>query len=180
MGNDSWQLDRVADAYDVARSMDSGFALFPSFDMGIIPCREERDGDMLRDFVNAYHNHSNQLAFKGNPLASTFGGQGCYFGQPTVNEGWRRVLKRGLPAVHFLASFFMDPGIYGSMDSADGAFSVSLISLSVGGAGTDSRCSGTRHGPWGTTTSRTNTTLSSGSYSKGGRIWLQFPLGSLR
>ena len=133
MGTDSWQLDRVADAYEVARSMGSGFGLFPSFDMGIIPCREERDGDMLRDYVNKYHDHSNQLAFKGSALVSTFGGQGCYFGQTTVNEGWRRVLKRGLPAVHFLASFFMDPGIYGSMDSADGAFSVSFVVRYEGG-----------------------------------------------
>jgi glucan endo-1,3-alpha-glucosidase len=180
MGTDPWQLDRVADAYDVARSMGSGFALFPSFDMGTIPCREERDGDMLRDFVNKYHDHSNQLEFKGNPLVSTFGGQGCYFGQSTVNEGWRRVLKRDLPAVHFLASFFMDPGIYGSMNSADGAFSVSQASLLMSILGADSQGSGTRRGRWGTTTSQTNMTSSSGSTSKGGRIWLRSPLGSSR
>ncbi|KAJ3527217.1 hypothetical protein NMY22_g9870 [Coprinellus aureogranulatus] len=123
MGNDAWQLDRIADAYDVARSMGGKFALFPSFDMGTIPCSQESDGDFLRGFVYRYHDHSNQLVFRGNPVVSSFGGQFCTFGQGTVNDGWKRVLKRNLPGVHFIASFFMDPGIYGSMDAVDGAFS---------------------------------------------------------
>lgn len=126
LGNDPWQLERMADAYAVARSLNSRFTLFPSFDMGSIPCHTEADGDLLRSIVMQYHDHPNQLAFKGAPVVSTFGGQRCFFGQKDVNRGWHRVLKTDLPPVHYVASFFMDPAIYGSMSSLDGAFSVSL------------------------------------------------------
>ncbi|KAF6752781.1 alpha-1,3-glucanase [Ephemerocybe angulata] len=121
IGSDPWQLARVADAY--AAAIGTTFALFPSFDMGNLPCARERDGDILRTMINTYYDHSNQMYFHGAPLVSTFGGQQCHFGQPTINEGWRRILKTDLPAVHFIASFFMDPAIYGSIDSANGAFS---------------------------------------------------------
>ncbi|KAJ2926109.1 hypothetical protein H1R20_g10981, partial [Candolleomyces eurysporus] len=124
IGRDPWQLERVADAYEVARTLNSGFSLFPSFDMGSLPCRQERDGDLLRNFVNTYQQHSNMFRFRGRPVVSTFGGQRCHFGSPTVNGGWRRVLKTNMTTeVHFVASFFMDPAIYGSIDAADGAFS---------------------------------------------------------
>lgn len=180
MGSDPWQMDRIADAYDVARSIGGKFALFPSFDMGTIPCGQESDGDMLRAFVLRYHDHSNQLVFRGHPVVSSFGGQFCTFGQETVNDGWKRVMKRNLPAVHFIASFFMDPGIYGSMDSVDGAFSVSRISLYGKKINPDlvGKNSGTRRGRWGTTTSRTRTTSSIGSTSRVGRTWRECLLGS--
>ncbi|TFK24019.1 glycoside hydrolase family 71 protein [Coprinopsis marcescibilis] len=132
VGVNEWQLSRVSDAYDAASSFSSTsnapFKMAVSFDMGSLPCAALSDGDILRTYVNTFHEHESQLMVQGDagerPLFLTFAGQGCMFGQNSVNEGWTMVLKdESLPAIHFLPSFFLDPGLYGGMSSADGAFS---------------------------------------------------------
>lgn len=63
--------------------------------------------------------------YQGAVLISTFAGEGCRFGQSGLNEGWKYVLgQAGLPAVHFVPSFFVDPATFGGLDVMNGAFNV--------------------------------------------------------
>ncbi|EAU86702.2 alpha-1,3-glucanase [Coprinopsis cinerea okayama7 len=121
IGRDDWQPDRVADAFAAATG--TPFKLILSFDMASLPCSTLADGAELRQYVEQYHSHDNYLRVGERPLVTTFGGQYCQFGQPTVNEGWRRIMKTHLTEVHFVPSLFVEPSTYSGLSSTDGAFS---------------------------------------------------------
>ncbi|KAF9462540.1 alpha-1,3-glucanase [Collybia nuda] len=123
VGSDSWQRARVADAYEAAQQNGQGFKLFMSFDMSSMPCSNPEDGKKLREYITTYQSHPNQLKYKNAILASTFAGQDCRFGAKSLNEGWRNTLKTGLPPVHFVPSFFVDPATFGGLNVMDGSFS---------------------------------------------------------
>ncbi|KAJ3508394.1 hypothetical protein NLJ89_g5780 [Agrocybe chaxingu] len=121
IGRDGWQPGRVADAYKAA--IGTNFKLFLTFDMASLPCQTAEDGKILRQLVTAYAKHSNQLLYDGKPFVSSFGGQTCKFGTDHMDEGWSNVLKNDLTPVHFVPAFFMEPPIFPSLKSIDGAFS---------------------------------------------------------
>lgn len=127
VGSDSWQPARVADAFAAAQKDGRGFKLFMSFDMGSIPCAGPGDATLLRNYVTTYQSHPNQLKYKGGILVSTFAGENCRFGAGNLNEGWRQALKTGLPPIHFVPSFFVDPATFGGLTVMDGAFGVSNL-----------------------------------------------------
>ncbi|KAF4609956.1 hypothetical protein D9613_010542 [Agrocybe pediades] len=112
MGVDSWQPERVSDAYKAA--IGTSFKLFLSFDMGSLPCSTPSDGDLLRQLIQGYSGHSNQLAYNGKMLVSAFGGQFCRFRTEHMDEGWCNVLKTNMTGVdvHFVPAFFMEPPIF--------------------------------------------------------------------
>lgn len=94
--------------------------------MSSLPCASAADGDLIRQYVNTYHAHPNQLMYAGQPFYSTFAGESCTFGVGDLNEGWMNVMKRNpVTGTHFVPSFFIDPANFRSVTAMDGAFSVS-------------------------------------------------------
>ncbi|KAJ7697799.1 glycosyl hydrolase family 71-domain-containing protein [Mycena rosella] len=108
LGSDSWQPDKVADAFTAAKSAGSDFRISFSFDM--------------TKYITTYSGHPNVLQFAGKMLVSTFSGEKCTFGQGSVDAGWASTVKMGVPPVHFVPAFFVDPATLGIYHSADGAF----------------------------------------------------------
>ncbi|KAJ7754346.1 glycoside hydrolase family 71 protein [Mycena maculata] len=122
LGTDSWQPDRVADAFSAAQSAGSTFRIGFSFDMSVMPCAAASDAALLQSYITKYSSHPNVLQFDGKMLISTFSGETCQFGQGSVDAGWTVTVKTGMPPVHFIPSFFVDPSTLGNYQSIDGAF----------------------------------------------------------
>ncbi|KAH7890334.1 glycoside hydrolase family 71 protein [Phlebopus sp. FC_14] len=125
VGSESWQFDRVTDAYAAASTFKTAaFKLFLSFDMTSLPCSTAEDATALHQYIQAYASHPSQLMISGRALVSTFAGQGCTFGLESVDEGWGfAIRKQGLPMVHFVPAFFVsDPEALEDLTMIDGAF----------------------------------------------------------
>ncbi|KAJ7209199.1 glycoside hydrolase family 71 protein [Mycena pura] len=123
LGADSWMADQVASAFNAAQSVKSPFRIGFSFDMTTMPCAAASDAALLQKYITTYSGHPNVLQFDGKMLVTTFSGENCTFGQSSVDAGWASTVKgSGMPPVHFIASFFVDPGTLGSYQSLDGAF----------------------------------------------------------
>ncbi|TCD60933.1 hypothetical protein EIP91_009286 [Steccherinum ochraceum] len=123
VGADSWEPGQVANAYQAARSLNTPFKLFLSFDMSTIPCTTAANSALLRSYVTNYTSHPNQLKYNNASFVSTFAGEGCKFGASTVNQGWINTLKTNLTPTYFVPSFFVDPATFSSQYSVqDGAF----------------------------------------------------------
>jgi len=119
IGSDSWQPDRVKDAYTAAQT-NGKFKMFISFDMTVLPCASSSDANTLRQYVNQYVSHKAQLMYNGKALFSSFSGGSCQFGAGNVNSGWSSVF--GGANTVFVPSFFVDPSQFGSLNGAmDGA-----------------------------------------------------------
>jgi glucan endo-1,3-alpha-glucosidase len=123
VGSDSWQPDRVADAFQAAQNSGTEFKLFFSFDMTSLPCSSSEDASTIRNFVSNYSSHPHQLLYDGKPFVSTFSGEECNFGQGTLNDAWAYSLSS--TPVYFVPSFFIDFSTLGSLSVIDGAFAVS-------------------------------------------------------
>ncbi|KAG9315881.1 glycoside hydrolase family 71 protein [Chiua virens] len=111
VGQDSWQPQQVANAYQAASQSGTGFKLFLSFDMTSLPCSSANDAATLRNYITTYASHPNQLICNGRVFASTFSGESCQFGQSSVKSGWSTQFLQqlsGQSAVYFLPSFFID------------------------------------------------------------------------
>ncbi|PFH51633.1 glycoside hydrolase family 71 protein [Amanita thiersii Skay4041] len=126
VGVDSWQPERVADAYAAAKTLLYGkelsFKLFMSLDMTSLPCASASDGNILRDYIMRYQYHPNQFRYQGKQFISTFSGEHCTFGAQSVDQGWNQVIRNGLSSVHFVPSFFVDPGTFNQFTCLDGVF----------------------------------------------------------
>ncbi|KAF8706619.1 Glycoside Hydrolase, partial [Rhizoctonia solani] len=125
VGTDSWQKDRVKDAFDAARDSGTGFKMFMSFDMAVNPCAGPSDAAALREYITTYASHSAQLRYNGKVFASTFAGESCTFGAATTEQGWKEQFTdqlTGENAALFVPSFFMDPARFKSFSAMDGAF----------------------------------------------------------
>jgi len=126
VGSDSWQPDRVADAYQAASNLGLDFKLFMSFDMTALSCTQASDAATLRNYITSYATHPNQLLVNGQVFASTFSGSDCTFGQGSSAQGWNSQFisqLTGQNAVHFVPSFFSDTNAYSEFDGVmDGAF----------------------------------------------------------
>ena len=124
IGVDSWQWDRVADAYGAALSSGLNFKLFPSFDMTSLPGTSASDAEHLMEYISTYSDHPNSLLYNGKMFVSTFSGENCSFGTSSINDGWIKAVKGG-PPVFFVPSFFVDPPTLNNIYVMDGAFNVS-------------------------------------------------------
>ena len=89
-------------------------------------CASASDANPIRQFINGYNGHGNQVYIDGKMLVSTFSGEGCRFGTGDMNTGWWAAIKAGMPATYFIPSFFVDPGTFGGYTVMDGGFNVSL------------------------------------------------------
>jgi glucan endo-1,3-alpha-glucosidase len=128
LGSDSWQPDKVADAFTAAKSAGS-FRIGFSFDMTVMPCTAAGDAALLQKYITTYSSHPNVMQFDGKMLITTFSGEKCTFGQSSVDAGWTSAVKTGVPPVHFIPAFFVDPATFSTYQSADGAFNVNVIVL---------------------------------------------------
>ncbi|KZP01429.1 glycoside hydrolase family 71 protein [Calocera viscosa TUFC12733] len=120
-GSDSWQPDRIADAYAAAEASGTGFKLFVSMDMTVNDCSSASDADTLfNTFVAPYLSHPNQMQYQGKPIVSTFSGETCTFGQADTNSGWLYFTSKA--SMFFLPAFNNDPSIAASWSAVDGLF----------------------------------------------------------
>ncbi|KAL5638379.1 hypothetical protein ACGC1H_005156 [Rhizoctonia solani] len=125
VGTDSWQKDRVRDAFDAARDSGTGFKMFMSFDMAVNPCAGPSDAAALREYITTYASHPAQFRYNDKVFASTFAGESCTFGAATTEQGWKEQFTdqlTGENAALFVPSFFMDPTRFKSFSAMDGAF----------------------------------------------------------
>lgn len=168
LGVDSWQPDRIADAFEAADICSSTygitFKLFLSFDMTSLPCSDPGHAQLLQQYVNQYSQRASYFQYDSLPVVSTFAGERCSFGQSNLNDAWNFAIKSPFPASRFIPSFFVDPSQFSSLPVMDGAFNVSSSTVSLA-ARTDIPCSGTLAGLKKTTisisTETTNTFLNS-------------------
>ncbi|KDQ23206.1 glycoside hydrolase family 71 protein [Pleurotus ostreatus PC15] len=121
IGYGEWYPNSVEAAYTAALNYPN-FKLFISFDMTSIPCSSADNADAMHELIAKYRLHPSQLQYKGGPLVSTFGGEHCYFGKESVNEGWASVMKRDHPGCTFIPSFFIQPAASKDYSVLDGIF----------------------------------------------------------
>jgi len=126
IGSDVWEPARVSDAYAAALQSGLNFKLFLSLDMSSMPCASPSDAQNLRNLVNTYVSHPNQLQFQSRAFVSTFAGETCNFGQGTVPDGWLNQFTAHPDLqgkIYFVPSFFIDPATFGDFSNVmDGAF----------------------------------------------------------
>ena len=78
IGHVDWQKGQIANAYEAAKQLGSGFKLFQSFDFTEMDCN-------LNDFIsrtNTFGGHPNQFKVNGKTFISSFSGD-CL-----GNSGW--------------------------------------------------------------------------------------------
>ncbi|KAF9533108.1 glycosyl hydrolase family 71-domain-containing protein [Crepidotus variabilis] len=126
MGSDSWQPDRINDAYEAAKSSNSTFKMFLSLDMTVLPCGSPDDGAKLRQLVTSNMAKDSQFFINGKAFVSTFAGENCNFGHPSAQEGWGAEFAQHpdlAGKIHFVPAFFIDPQRFGDFKSVmNGAF----------------------------------------------------------
>jgi len=94
LGSDSWQPDRIADAYAAAAAIAANnssvepFKLFLSFDMTCLS-----DAGQIVNYIQTYHGHGNQFVYQGKDFVSTFSGETVTFGADNCNDGWQSAVK---------------------------------------------------------------------------------------
>ncbi|KXN81776.1 Glucan endo-1,3-alpha-glucosidase agn1 [Leucoagaricus sp. SymC.cos] len=111
-GADEWGRVRVADAYEAAKRSGLDFKLFISLDMTSLQCGSPDDASRLRELVEPYLNHPNQLQYDSRTFVSTFSGETCTFGQANVVEGWKSQFVNHADLqgkIYFVPAFFIDP-----------------------------------------------------------------------
>ncbi|GLB38313.1 putative glycosyl hydrolase family 71 [Lyophyllum shimeji] len=117
IGKDSWQPDRISDAYEAASRSGLDFKLFISLDMTSLPCATPSDAQALRKIVAKYISHPHQLQIDSRAMVSSFSGEKCTFGRGNAPDGWKSEVT-GHPdlqgKIHFVPSFFIDPATFGS------------------------------------------------------------------
>ncbi|QRW06949.1 alpha-1,3-glucanase [Ceratobasidium sp. AG-Ba] len=109
VGRDNWQPDRVKLAYDAALSSAPDFKLMLSFDMTEFPCTSIADGQHLIDtFLAIIKGHPSRYLYDSKMALSTFGGQGCTFGQSNPSIGWQWFLASAGTPIYFIRNFHVD------------------------------------------------------------------------
>ncbi|WRT64077.1 uncharacterized protein IL334_001005 [Kwoniella shivajii] len=114
MGSDSWQVDRISDAFSAAGS--SGFKLFLSLDMTVLPCGSG-DASNLVNLVKKFAGLSAQATHNGKVLVSTFAGSDC--GLNWKNDFVNSLSSSGVD-IFFVPSIFSNPSTFSSNDWMDG------------------------------------------------------------
>ncbi|KAJ3864516.1 glycosyl hydrolase family 71-domain-containing protein [Lentinula novae-zelandiae] len=71
IGSDTWQWDRVVDAYNAAAASGTGLKMFISFDYTSFVCD---NGYATTNWTNYFAKYPAQFAVNGKPMISTYGG----------------------------------------------------------------------------------------------------------
>ncbi|KIL63226.1 glycoside hydrolase family 71 protein [Amanita muscaria Koide BX008] len=147
MGSDSWQPDRVADAYNAAQQSNTGFKLFLSLDMSSLPCSTADHAKALRNLTTTFISRPSQLIYNGHAVVSTFAGEACTFGQANSQSGWDTQFANHPDLkgkIYFMPSFFVAPNQISQYSNVlDGYFNwnagwpTSLTSSDAGNAEND-------------------------------------------
>jgi glucan endo-1,3-alpha-glucosidase len=123
MGSDSWQPDRINDAYTAATSFGNGFKLFLSLDMTVLSCGSSSDAANLVSLVQSHASSSAQAMHNGQVLVSTFAGSDCTFGTGS-NNAWQTLFVNALTNdgvdIFFVPSVFSDVSTFSSDTWMDG------------------------------------------------------------
>ena len=101
----------------------------------VLPCASPDDASTLRNYITTYASHPGQQTYNNRVLATTFAGEACTFGQPSVTEGWKTqltqhpdLMENGESKVFFVPSFFVDPATFATYDGVmDGALNVRVL-----------------------------------------------------
>lgn len=111
-----WEPARVSDAYTAAANLGTEFKLFISLDMAYValltavlaivftsccselPCATSDEVTIIRNYINTYASHPNQLWYQDRLIVSSFSGQNCLFGQGNFNDGWNYAIRNGVSA----------------------------------------------------------------------------------
>ena len=124
MGVESWQVDRVADAYTAAQQSGLNFKLFLSLDMTSLGCWSSSDASNLVGLVSRWANHPNAAMHNGKVLVSTFAGSDCHFGQGRGSSAWQQMFVDALKGkgvnIFFVPSIFSDISTFSSNTWMDG------------------------------------------------------------
>jgi glucan endo-1,3-alpha-glucosidase len=127
MGVESWQVDRVADAYTAAQQSGLDFKLFLSLDMTSLGCWSASDASNLVGLVSRWANHPNAAMHNGKVLVSTFAGSDCHFGQGVGSKAWQNMFVDALGNkgvdIFFVPSIFSDISTFSSNTWMDGEVS---------------------------------------------------------
>ncbi|WWC66431.1 uncharacterized protein I206_100333 [Kwoniella pini CBS 10737] len=115
MGSDSWQVDRISDAYSAAAS--SGFKLFLSLDMTVLACSSSSDASNLVNLVKNFAGQSAQATHEGKVLVSTFAGSDCAI---SWKNDFVTALSNAGVSIFFVPSIFSNPSTFSSNDWMDG------------------------------------------------------------
>lgn len=101
-----------------------------SFPFSSLPCASPNDAQTLRNLVNTYVSHPNQLQYASRAFVSTFSGETCTFGQSSVPDGWKSQFSQHpdlAGKIYFVPAFFIDPATFTDFaDVMDGDFNVSF------------------------------------------------------
>lgn len=93
-----------------------------------LPCTSPSDAQALRNLVNTYVSHPNQLQYASRAFVSTFSGESCKFGQASVPDGWTSHFSQHPDLngkIYFVPAFFIDPSTFTDFaDVMDGDFNV--------------------------------------------------------
>ncbi|KAF8600436.1 glycoside hydrolase [Ceratobasidium sp. AG-I] len=111
VGSDSWQPERIKQAYDAAQEAASDFKPSISLDMNELACASAADGQRLIDnFITPVKNHPSAFIYNSKTFLSTFAGEWCTFGQGDPTAGWQWFLSStGIP-IYFIPNFHVgDP-----------------------------------------------------------------------
>ncbi|WVR05826.1 hypothetical protein IAU60_002851 [Kwoniella sp. DSM 27419] len=118
LGTESWQVDRIQDAYAAAGN--SGFKLFLSLDMTSLGCNSNSDGEHLVWIVQQFAGLPAQAKHDGKVLVSTFAGENCNFG----GSSWQAMFVDKLTSagldIFFVPSIFSDPSTFAGNSWMDG------------------------------------------------------------
>ncbi|KZT01735.1 glycoside hydrolase family 71 protein [Laetiporus sulphureus 93-53] len=111
----------------------TGFKLFMSFDMSVLPCGDASDASTLTMYITTYASHPNQLTKNVQVFASTFSSLDCTFPQSSAAEGWTTLLidqLTGSNAMHFVSAFLVDASSFSTFDAVmDGVFKQSMDTI---------------------------------------------------
>lgn len=61
-----------------------------------LPCATTGDVTTIRNYINTYSDHPNQLWYNDQFILSTFSGENCLFGQGNFNDGWNYAIRNGV------------------------------------------------------------------------------------
>ncbi|KAI1798460.1 glycosyl hydrolase family 71-domain-containing protein [Ganoderma leucocontextum] len=143
VGSEPWESGQVANAFCAASKFNtanqtaaataaspSAFKLFLSFNMTSLPCSSGRDASALQEYIRTYANHTDYFWYNGGMLVSAFAGEGCRFGEGSLDEGWKRALRSksanssesAIPDVWFVPAFFGPPDTLSNSTAIDGLF----------------------------------------------------------
>ncbi|WVQ95055.1 hypothetical protein IAU59_002147 [Kwoniella sp. CBS 9459] len=122
-GRDSWQPDRLADAYAAAAA--KGFKLFLSMDVTSLSCSSTTDAANLVNTISTYASSSAQAKVGSKVLVSTFAGNDCTFGQSSVDAGWkyfRSLISAKTFDIYLMPALFSDISTFSKNTWMDGEF----------------------------------------------------------